>query len=91
MSDADGHPPANPRAADDLEISAIEDGLAVLQGERVHHLNHTAGLVLTLADGTMTADQIADEIGRLFTLDAAPTDEVTTCLADLEREGLVVR
>ena len=80
---------SRPRAVDDLEISEVDDGLAVLGGERVHHLNHIAGLVLTLADGSMTAATIADEIGRLFRLEAPPHDEVRGCLQELAREGLV--
>lgn len=86
-----GADPTGPlRRADDLEVHEVEDGLVVYdpRSDRVHYLNHTAGLVLELCDG-QTPARIAELIGTAFELDAAPTQAVDECIATLLREGLV--
>ncbi len=79
------------RRADDLEIHSVEDGLVVYdpKSDRVHYLNHTAGLVLELCDGKVSSQQIAEMIGAAYELDQPPQREVDDCVDQLIQEGLI--
>lgn len=83
--------PSRPTLAGGLDISESEDGLIVYQAstDKVHYLNHTAGAVLALCDGSNTAEQIAAELGDGFGLEKPPLEETRSCIAELLEEGLV--
>ena len=85
----DGH--HMPMRAGDIDMIETEDGVAIHRRgrERVHHVNHTAALVLELCDGTRTDDGIADAVGRLYGLPEPPEREVAACLAQFRVEGLI--
>jgi hypothetical protein len=82
---------SRPTVADDLDINESDDGLIVYQAstDRVHYLNHTAGAVLALCDGTRSPEEIASFLADGFGLDEPPLAETQTCLAELAEEGLV--
>ena len=85
-------PASLPRAADGLDVTEAEDGLVVYveETETVHHLNKTAAVIFGLCDGTLDGQAIADELGTLFSLETTPLTETLDCLAELERNGLIV-
>jgi hypothetical protein len=80
------------KAADGLEITEAEDGLVIYQvsTDKVHHLNNTAAVVFSLCDGSRDVAQIAEELGKLFTLEKTPDAEAKTCLKQLLDQGLIV-
>jgi hypothetical protein len=73
-----------------IEINEVEDGLVVYDPSQghVHYLNHTAALVLALCTGRNAEADIIRLVKNAFSLDA-PASEVTECLAQLRREGLI--
>ncbi len=80
-----------PVAVDGLDIHEVEDGLVVYDAsaDRVHYLNSTASVVLSLCDGMKTDAELAEVVRSAWRLDAAPIGDVRTCLAQLRREGVV--
>ena len=82
---------SRPALASDLDINESDDGLIVYQPstDRVHYLNHTAGAVLALCDGTRGPEEIASFLADGFGLDGPPLEETLACLAELAKEGLV--
>jgi hypothetical protein len=80
-----------PAAIDGLDIHEVEDGLVVYdaRSDRVHYLNATAAVVLSLCDGTKTDEQLAGVVCSAWSLDDPPIDDVRSCLAQLRREGVV--
>lgn len=80
-----------PTKIDGIEIDEVEDGFMIYQPDRarVHYLNPSAKLILEMCDGTLTAAQIADQIGEAFSLPAQPRQEVDDALAKLADEGLI--
>jgi hypothetical protein len=78
---------------DDLEVHSVEDGLVVYdpRSDRVHYLNHTAGIVLEMCDGKTTPARIAELIGEAYELSEPPRKEVGECVVQLIEEGLVAR
>jgi hypothetical protein len=80
-----------PTLATDLDINESDDGVIVYQAstDRVHYLNHTAGAVLALCDGTRGAAEIASFLAEGFGLAEPPLQETVACLAELAEEGLV--
>lgn len=87
MNDADGFTPA-----DGLDVHETEDGLIVFNPatDRVHHLNHTAGAVFSLCDGTKSGEQIAAAVATLFALDTPPSEQVQSTLDDLVDVGVLI-
>jgi PqqD family protein of HPr-rel-A system len=83
--------PSRPTLASDLDVNESDDGLVVYQAstDRVHYLNHTAGAILALCDGTRSADEIAHFLADGFGLAEPPLDETLSCLAELGEHGLV--
>ncbi|MDX6688712.1 MAG: hypothetical protein QOG15_169 [Solirubrobacteraceae bacterium] len=81
-----------PDKADDIEISEVEDGYVIYHPsrDRVHHLNHTAVLVLELCTGSNEAQQISLLLQEAYELAAPPQDEIAACLERLRGEGLIV-
>jgi hypothetical protein len=82
---------AAPACVPGIEINEVKDGLVVYDPgrDRVHYLNHTAALVLSLCTGRNAEADIVRLVKDAFSLDAHPTSEVTACLAQLRNEGLI--
>jgi hypothetical protein len=74
-----------------LEIHESDDGLIVYQAstDRVHHLNHTAAVVLELCDGKHTVEDIIRTVGEVFGLETPPEEETKACIRRLVNEGLL--
>ena len=79
------------RKADGLEVHAVAAQVAVYdaQADRIHYLNPTAALILELADGSLSAQQIAALVQEAYKLPDAPLAEVCNCLSDLQKAGIV--
>jgi hypothetical protein len=73
-----------------LEVHEVEDGVVVFDADtdRVHYLNPTATFVFSLADGSRTREEIAELVREAWGLDAAPVEEVGSCIDQLRREGV---
>lgn len=80
-----------PRAKAGLEIVPAEDGYVVYDStrDRIHHLNHTAALVLELCTGANSAEDIGRALQAAYELEAPPEAEARDCLAGLRGEGLI--
>jgi hypothetical protein len=80
-----------PQMVDSLDLNELDDGMVVFAGtsDTVHHLNHTAAIVLQLCDGTRDADQIAAALQNLFHLVQPPLAETVECLKALTVQGLI--
>lgn len=81
-----------PRQAAGLEIAELPAGLMVRQAEPllVHQLNNTASAVFELCDGMHTIAGIAEALAEAFGLEALPLAQVTDCVAQLRRTGVLV-
>lgn len=81
-----------PKQIDGLEISSVEDGLVVNDNchGKVHYLNHTAGLVLTLCDGENSIETIADLLQKQFDLPEPPEQDVRDAIDEFVEEEFVV-
>ena len=81
-----------PKQVDGLEISAVEDGLVVNDNDRgrVHYLNHTAGLVLTLCDGRTSIEMIAGLLQKQFDLPEPPEQDVRDAIDEFVEEEFVI-
>ncbi len=62
--------PHFPQQVAGLDLTPVEDGLIVNDHsrEKVHYLNHTAGLVLTLCNGRNSIQKIARLLQKQFKL-----------------------
>ncbi len=80
-----------PMMVEGLDVNETDEGVVVYDEatDRVHHLNHTAALILHLCDGSRDARSIADFLAASFQLQQAPLEETHACLAKLAAEGLV--
>jgi hypothetical protein len=80
-----------PVMADGLEINAVDDGFVIYQPafERVHYLNHTAGILLEFCNGRHADADLPDVLQRAYDLDAPPRAEVEACLRNLREQGLI--
>ena len=82
-----------PKVSEGLEIHEIDEGLIVYQDstDRVHHLNHTAAVILELCDGTRSIVEIAQSVGRVFVerAERRGADMREGAIDGLVREGLV--
>lgn len=80
-----------PKAKAELEISAADGGFIVFQPEieRVHHLNHSAVLVLELCTGQNSARDIATLVQEAYSLPSPPYQAVEETLASLADQGLL--
>jgi len=87
MTHADRFKPAS-----GLDVHETEDGLIVFNPatDRVHHLNHTAGAVFVLCDGSKTESDVAQAVAELFALSDPPTRDVHAALETLVGEGVLV-
>ena len=84
--------PGYPQQVEGLALTAVDDGFIIYEAEkdRVHYLNPTAALVLTLCDGRNAAKEIPLLLQRQFDLPEPPEREVADILAQFAEEGLVV-
>jgi len=84
--------PDFPKQVEGLEVSAVDDGLVVNDNRRgrVHYLNHTAGLVLTLCDGRHSIETIADLLQKQFDLRERPEQDVCDAIDEFVGEGFVI-
>ena len=80
-----------PEPVDGLDIHEVEDGLVVYDAaaDRVHYLNPTGAVVLSLCDGTRAETEIAELVRQGWKLDHAPAHEVHECLTRLRSEGVL--
>jgi hypothetical protein len=80
-----------PEPAEGLDIHEVADGLVVYDpaADRVHYLNPTASIVLSLCDGTHDEAQLAHLVAAAFQLEDPPVDDVRTCVAQLRAEGVL--
>ncbi len=80
-----------PEPAPGIDVHEVEDGFVIYDGEtdRVHYLNPTASVVFSFCDGSRTEAELAELVRAAWSLDAAPTDDVRTCLAQLRGEGVL--
>jgi len=80
-----------PIRAEALDINPVADGYVIYDPgtDLVHHLNHTAAMVLELCTGHDTAEQIAAFLAGVF--DTVPDVDaaVSDCIAQLRSLGLV--
>jgi hypothetical protein len=80
-----------PRLIKGLQITAAASGYIVYDHgrERVHYLNHTAGVVMDLCTGDNSTSEIVGLVKQAFALPRKPTREVAAVLKQLSAEGLV--
>lgn len=83
--------PERPIRAEGLEINVMHDGVVIYQRDRnkIHYLNHTAGLVLELCDGSHAAADLAAIVGETYGLPEPPHDDVAGCLQELAAKELL--
>ena len=74
-----------------LEINVVDDGFVVYQPshDRMHYLNHTAGLLLELCNGSHSEADLVAKLRRAYSLPADPADEVASCLEQLRAQELI--
>ena len=80
-----------PRLAAGIEMAELPEGLIVRQAQppRVHQLNNTASVILALCDGQRSVAGIAGVLAETFRLADLPVAEVTACVAELRRTGVL--
>jgi hypothetical protein len=80
-----------PEPVEGLDVHEVDDGLVVYHADtdRVHYLNPTAAVVLSLADGTRTTAELAELVQAAWALDAAPLADVHECVVQLRTEGVL--
>ena len=80
-----------PEPVDGLDIHEVEDGLVVYDpaADRVHYLNPSASIVLSLCDGTRTEAELAELVRAAWELEVAPVGDVRDCIVHLRREGVL--
>lgn len=82
---------AQPTQVPDIEMVEVADGFIIYDEprDRVHFINHTAAIVLTLCDGTKRDAEIAALVQQCYELPQPPETEVAECLKQFRAEGLV--
>ena len=82
---------ARPKKVDGIRLHEVEDGYIFSDagGERVHHLNSTAVLVIELCTGTNSVTDIVDLVKETYRLPERPEREVLDILAQMTDAGLV--
>ena len=80
-----------PEPVDGLDVHEVDDGLVVYHADtdRVHYLNPTAAVVLSLADGTRSEAELAELVQAAWELDAPPLADVHECVDQLRTEGVL--
>lgn len=74
-----------------LDVNEVKDGLIVYDpaSDRVHYLNSTAAVVFSLCDGTRDGATILEAVGAVFGAGGPSADELMSCIAKLDSEGLI--
>jgi hypothetical protein len=85
-------PTWHPKAAENTETNEVADGYIVYQPDRdrVHYLNQTAAILLTLCNGENRVADLPELLRLAFDLAAPPATEVRDCLERLVNEGLII-
>jgi Coenzyme PQQ synthesis protein D (PqqD) len=79
------------KSADVLELD-MGDGLILYNhdGDLVHHLNPSAGIVWQLCDGDVTVDELGRDVAEEYGLDAEIVGrQIATVIAEFDTLGLV--
>ena len=81
----------HPSQVEGLELVEVADGFIIYDEprDRVHFINHTAAIVLTLCDGTKGDGEIATLVQQCYELPQPPQAEVAECVKTFRTEGLV--
>ena len=81
-----------PTQVDGLEIEQVSDGFVIyhMARDRIHYVNHTAALILSLCDGTRDRETLIAELRQAYDLTTSPAPDVDQCLKQLRTEGLVI-
>ena len=86
-----------PQRAAGAEVTELAQGLLVRPAGpgpgrpgRPRRLNNTASVVWDMSDGQHTVLQIAADLAAAFGLDRLALAEVTGCVEDLHRAGLLI-
>jgi len=78
----------------EVVVTELEDGAVLLnmQTRLYYSLNDTGLAVWNLVDGSASPGDLVTKLGETFALDngAAAEEAISRCLAELEREALVV-
>ena len=84
-------PDFRPRLVEGIEISEVADGCVIYdpKEDRVHYLNQTAGVILQLCDGKVTAGELPALVQAVYDLPEPPVAEVTECVQKLIEEKLI--
>lgn len=82
--------PRPPKRVSGLDVTPVEDGFLIYQAsrDRVHHLNHTALLVLELCDGKSSAESIAEALTQAYGWRGDVLGSVRDVLERARAEGL---
>lgn len=74
-----------------IEIHPVADGYVVYDParDRVHHLNHTAALVLEFCNSENTNADIAGTLQTAYKLSESVGEQVDECIEQLRRQGLL--
>ncbi len=78
--------------ASGLEVHETKDGLIVFNPatDRVHHLNHTAGVIFEICEEPLSMAALADLMAQIFSLEEPPREATETGLRQLIDQGIVV-
>ena len=77
--------------ADGLEVHESDDGLIVFNPatDRVHHLNHTAGVIFELCESPILEHHLLEQVVKLYSLESTQQESITTGLQQLLDEGVL--
>ena len=78
--------------AENLEIHESEDGLIVFNPatDRVHHLNHTAGVIFELCEVPTPEVQLLEQVVKLYSLESTQESSILQGLEQLLDEGVLI-
>lgn len=77
---------------ENLDVHETDDGLIVFDPatDRVHHLNHSAGILFELCTAPHDAVELAQMAAALYEVDELPIEEVQAGLRQLVDEGVLI-
>ena len=80
-----------PKQVKSLKVTSEKDGLVVKDSrlDRIHYLNHTAGLILVLCDGKKSVREIASLLQSQFGKKETAEAEVADIIEQFIEENLV--
>jgi hypothetical protein len=79
------------RQVEGLEVHEADDGLIIFNSrtDKVHHLNHTAGVLYELCLHAQTRANLVENLQSLYQLEYAPLEECEQTLNKLLIEGVL--